>query len=198
MYWNENGRTGSAFHFSFLRNHHLLRTECCGSNKHTARFKSLRKIIMQNNYYRNDAPPNRSITERFSPDFWLLLFLICFRSAFSTLPDTAFTSLHRPGKRGLEPGMNLYSHDTTSEFGEIAFFSEFKFEKNMTRYSVGEKKSMLPRICSHITRTNFDGIHFTTFTYWLSTLAIRYSFDLTDTGKSEKFSRNVLLDTFHA
>lgn len=96
---------------------------------------------MQNNYYRNDAPPNRSITERFSPDFWLLLFLICFRSAFSTLPDTAFTSLHRPGKRGLEPGMNLYSHDTTSEFGEIAFFSEFKFEKNMTRYSVGEKKN---------------------------------------------------------
>lgn len=106
----------------------------------------------------------------FFPRFFSLLLRVRIAcSSFSYIARHGFYLTSRLGKRGLasgsEPCRNLYSHDTNHH--------RIRRNRDFLRSISGriwldiafwEKKSMLPWICSQITRTNFGGIHFDTFT----------------------------------
>lgn len=76
-------------HSTFLRSEFNTRNDFTNNLNH---IKKTPKINMQNYYWNDDAPPNKSITERFFPRFFFLVHSVLFFHLPVTRPDTAFTS----------------------------------------------------------------------------------------------------------
>lgn len=102
----------------------------CARFANTMRLKKTPKIITKN-YYRNDAPPNQSITERFSPGFlasssFLARFFYIARHGL--LPH--ITDLEKGAYFWILSRVGTCTHMTPQANSVKSPFSAFNFEKN--------------------------------------------------------------------